>query len=203
MFLNPKPIYDAAAEFDNLPGIGPRAALRFAYWLVTQPKEKIRRFAQALLALSEGVTRCSVCGAWSETPICSICSDTKRDKSVLCVVATNQDLRVIEESAAYKGIYHVLGGLLDPIEGVTPETLAISQLTKRLMSSESGISEIILAFDPDVRGDTTALFLIKKLEPLELNVSRLARGLPNGAQLEYADGATVASALANRKNTVN
>lgn len=202
MFSNPKPLSDAAAEFDNLPGVGPRAALRFAYWLVTQPREKIRRFAQALLALSEGVTRCNVCGAWSETPICSICSDPKRDRSVLCVVATNQDLRVIEESSAYKGIYHVLGGLLDPIEGVTPETLAISQLTKRLMASDSGISEIILAFDPDVRGDTTALFLIKKLEPLALNVSRLARGLPNGAQLEYADGATVASALANRKKTL-
>lgn len=198
----PPAIRDAAAEFDGLPGVGPRAALRFAYWLVTLPRERIRRFAQAVLSLSESVVRCAVCGMWSDKPVCSICSDPARDKSQLCVVATNQDLQVIEESGAFKGVYHILGGLLDPIEGRTPETLAINELVKRLRASDSPIREIIFAFDPDVNGDTTALYLINQLKDIPVTISRLARGLPSGAQIEYADGATVADALANRrKNT--
>jgi recombination protein RecR len=196
----PPAIRDAAAEFDGLPGVGPRAALRFAYWLVTLPRERIRRFAQAVLALSESVVRCSVCGMWSDKPVCSICSDPARDKHQLCVVATNQDLQVIEESSAFKGVYHVLGGLLDPIEGRTPDTLAINELLKRLRATDSQIRELILAFDPDVNGDTTALYLMNQLKGIPVTISRLARGLPSGAQIEYADGATVADALANRRN---
>ena len=197
----PKLINDVAAEFDNLPGVGPRAALRFTYWLVTQSKEKIARFARALLALSEGVVRCRVCGAWSEKEVCSICEDQSRDRAFLCVVATNQDLRVIEESGAFKGLYHVLGGLLDPIEGRTPESLAIGELANRLSDPASPTREVILAFDPDVRGDTTAFYLAKRLANIPVAISRLARGLPTGAQIEYADGATVADALDNRRKT--
>jgi recombination protein RecR len=197
----PPAIRDAAAEFDGLPGIGPRAALRYAYWLVTQPKERIRRFAQAILALMETVTRCSVCGMWTDKQPCAICSDPARDKTQLCVVATNQDLHVIEDSGAFKGMYHILGGLLDPIEGRTPETLSIQDLLKRVRSEGSPIRELILAFDPDVNGDTTALYLMNQLNGLPVTISRLARGLPSGAQIEYADGATVADALANRRGT--
>lgn len=197
----PSALRDAAAEFDGLPGVGPRAALRFAYWLVTQPKERVRRFAQALLALAEGIVRCDVCGMWSDKPVCSICSDPARDRTQLCVVATSQDMQVIEDSGGFKGIYHILGGLLDPIEGRTPETLGISALLKRLNDPASAVREVILAFDPDVSGDTTALYIAKQISRVPITVSRLARGLPTGAQIEYADVATVADALANRKKS--
>lgn len=197
----PGAIRDAAAEFDNLPGVGPRAALRYAYWLMTQPKERIRRFAQALIALVEGIMRCEICGLWSEKPICPICSDQTRDHSQLCAVATSQDLQVIEESGVYKGVYHILGGLLDPIEGRTPETLSIAALVKRIKDPGANIRELILAFDPDVSGDTTALYISRQLSNLPISITRLARGLPTGAQIEYADGATVADALANRRKT--
>lgn len=195
----PSAIQDVAAEFDGLPGVGPRAALRYAYWLVTLPKERIRRFAQALLTLADGVVRCHICGAWSDRPTCLICSDSKRDHTLLCVVATSQDLQVIEDSGAFKGVYHVLNGLLDPIEGRTPETLNIAALLKRLQDSSTEIREVILAFDPDVSGDTTALYLTRQLSAISLSISRLARGLPTGAQIEYADSNTMSDALENRR----
>jgi recombination protein RecR len=195
----PSSISDAAAEFDKIPGIGPRAALRYVYWLVTQPKESLKRFAQALAALADNVKRCETCGTWSEQQVCSICANPARDASVLCVVATSQDLRVIEISGAFKGVYHVLGGLLDPISGRTPETLSIQKLKERLAAPDAKIKEVILAFDPDVSGDTTALYLTKHLSGLPITISRLARGLPTGAQLEYADSSTLADALKNRK----
>lgn len=197
----PKSLHDAAAEFDGLPGVGPRAALRYANWLLTQPRERIRRFAQSLMALADGVVRCTVCGTWSDRELCSICSDRGRDPSLLCVVATSQDLNVIEDSGAFRGLYHVLGGLLDPIEGRTPETLSIHKLFERLKSPTSDVREVILALDPDVSGDTTALYITKQLESLPISFTRLARGLPTGAQIEYADATTVADALTNRRKT--
>lgn len=199
MSRTPNAISDAAAEFDGIPGVGPRAALRYAFWLVSQPKERILRFAQALLALADGVVRCRACGAWSERETCDVCTDPKRDRSLLCVVATDQDLRVIEGSGAFKGAYHVLGGLLDPIEGRTPETLAVGKLIDRIRDQASGIAEVILAFDPDVRGDTTALYIARQLNGSPVSITRLARGLPTGAQIEYADEITVADAFANRR----
>ena len=195
----PSAVNNTAAEFDKIPGIGPRAALRYTYWLVTQPKESLKRFAQALTSLTENVQRCRTCGTWSEQEVCSICANQNRDANVLCVVATSQDLRVIEVSGAFKGFYHVLGGLLDPISGRTPETLSINRLKERLLAPDSKIKEVILAFDPDVSGDTTALYLTKLLSGLPVTISRLARGLPTGAQLEYADSSTLADALRNRK----
>ncbi|MBI4138946.1 recombination protein RecR [Candidatus Uhrbacteria bacterium] len=197
----PRNIQNVAAEFDGLPGIGPRAALRFAYWLAAQPKERLKRFAQALLGLSEGISRCRICGNWSEGETCSICADTSRDRTVLCVVATPQDLNVVEGSGSHTGLYHVLGDLLDPIEGRTPETIRLKELFVRIGEQGAGIKEIILAFDPDVRGDTTALYIARQLAGTNVAITRLARGLPTGAQLEYADGATVAEALENRRKT--
>jgi recombination protein RecR len=199
MSRTPNAIGEAAAEFDGIPGIGPRAALRYAFWLVAQPKERIRRFAQALLALADGVVRCRSCGVWSERETCDICADPKRDRTLLCVAATDQDMRVIESSGAFKGTYHVLGGLLDPIEGRTPETLAVGRLISRIRDPASGIAEVILAFDPDVRGDTTALYIARQLSGSPVSVTRLARGLPTGAQIEYADEITVADAFVNRR----
>lgn len=200
MSATPKPIHDVAAAFDRLPGVGPRAALRYAYWLAAQSKDELKRFGRSLDALTEGVAHCPVCGMWTDATGCPICTDSKRDRSILCVVSTSQDVRVIEESAAFKGRYHVLGGLIDPIEGRTPETLNIANLIARLRDTSSGITEIILALDPDVSGDTTALYLTKQLSTFPVPVTRLARGLQNGAQIEYADGTTIADALKNRRN---
>lgn len=195
----PKPIHDAAAAFDSLPGIGPRAALRYAYWLAAQPKEFVRRFGQTIERLTDGVTRCAVCGMWADAERCSICIDPKRETSSLCVVATSQDVRIIEESGAFKGRYHVLGGLIDPIEGRTPDMLNIPKLVERVRSSQPAIQEILLALDPDISGDTTALYLIKRMSGLPVTVTRLARGLQHGAQIEYADGTTIADAIQNRR----
>lgn len=194
----PDPIRNAAAAFDGLPGVGPRAALRYAYWLVTQPHDVIARFSRAVGALAEQIHRCETCGQWSDRSPCAICSDPRRDISTLCVVASSPDVRVVEDTGAFQGKYHVLGGTIDPIEGRTPETLRIASLESRI-KNEPAIKEVILALDADVPGDVTALYLKKKLEPLGVKITRLARGLPSGAALEYADASTLADALLNRK----
>lgn len=203
MPLTPDAIHRAAAAFDGLPGVGPRAALRYAYWLVTQPRDTIARFADALVRLADGVVRCAECGLWSDSSPCGICKDGTRDPSVLCVVANPQDMRVIEDSGAFKGRYHVLGGTLDPVSGRTPDTLWIAPLLQKASDPSSPIQEIILAFDPDIPGDTTALYLKKQLlaalNGRTLRLTRLARGLPNGAALEYADEMTIADALEHRR----
>ncbi len=195
----PEPIQNAAAAFDALPGVGPRAALRYAYWLVTQPKEVIERFSRSLQTLADEVRHCDVCGQWSDRSPCGICSDPKREASQICVVATSQDIKSVEETGVFKGIYHVLGGTIDPIEGRTPDTLRIKELLSRVQMPV--IKEVILALDADVQGDVTALYLKKQLSALPLRVTRLARGLPTGAALEYADAHTLADALQNRKET--
>ncbi len=197
----PDSIQQAAAAFDRLPGVGPRAGLRYAYWLVTQPKDVIERFARSIQGLSTGVTTCQVCFQWAEESPCRVCRDPQRDPKTLCVVATSQDVRVVEETNVFKGKYHVLGGTLDPIEGRTPETLTIRQLMTRLQHPEQPVQELILAFDADIPGDTTALYLRKQVAHLPIRMTRLARGLPTGASLEYADAHTLADALINRKET--
>lgn len=197
----PQPIHDAAGAFDSLPGVGPRAALRYAYWLVTQPKEVIARFAKTLERLADQIITCEICHEWAESSPCTICRDSSRDLTILCVVATSQNLRTIEDTGAFKGRYHVLGGLLDPIEGKTPDTLNITSLLKRVRESQTPIQELILAFDADLQGDTTALYLRKQLSEFPLRITRLARGLPTGASLEYADAYTLTDALKNRRET--
>lgn len=199
----PDPIHNAAAAFDSLPGVGPRAALRYAYWLVTQPKEAILKFAKQIETLASQVTTCEQCFQWADRSPCTICRDSSRDASTLCVVATSQDVRVIEETGVFKGRYHVLGGTLDPIEGRTPETLKITQLASRITHQGPIIKEIILALDADIKGDTTALYIKKQLTNLPVRITRLARGLPTGAFLEYADAHTLADALVNRKEDKN
>ncbi len=197
----PEPIHDAAGAFDSLPGVGPRAALRYAYWLVTQPRETIERFARTIHKLSSAIAHCSICHQWSGRSPCSICTNSSRDQATLCVLATSQDVQSVEETGVFKGRYHVLGGTLDPIEGRTPDTLTIASLLSRLRDPSSTIREVILALDADLPGDTTALYLKKQLTPLSLKITRLARGLPTGAALEYADAHTLADALVNRKES--
>jgi recombination protein RecR len=197
--LVPRSIDELAKMFDRLPGVGPRAALRYAYWLAGQPKPLILQFAEILNRLAQKITPCSVCGMWTDESSCAICRDPERDKSLLCVVANSQDIRVMEDASIYRGKYHVLGGLIDPIEGKTAEHLTIPKLLQRIANSDPQINEVILALDPDVSGDTTALFLTRQLNNLNVTVSRLARGIPTGAQIEYADEATITDAYLNRR----
>jgi len=136
---------------------------------------------------------------WTDSSPCSICSDPRRDAGLLCVVANSQDVRVMEDAGIYQGKYQVLGGLIDPIEGRTPETLQINKLLERIKEPGAKIREIILALDPDVQGDTTAMYLMRQLSGFELTVTRLARGIPTGAQIEYADEATITDAFLNRR----
>lgn len=201
MSLLPLPIQQAAAAFDRLPGVGPRAALRYAYWLVTQPKEVIEQFARGIDGLSKDVSSCSVCHQWTDQAICRICRDPKRDPKTICVVAMSPDVRVIEDTGMFQGRYHVLGGTIDPIEGRTPDTLTIQYLLERIRTAEPAITEIIFALDTDIPGDTTTLYLRKRLEGANIKLTRLARGLPTGASLEYADATTVADAMKNRKES--
>ncbi len=195
----PPAIQEAAASFDRLPGIGPRAALRYAYWLAAQPKDFIERFARSLQILASSMVVCESCHQLSDTSPCLICRDPKRDQKSICVVASSQDIRALEDTAAFNGRYHVLGGTLDPIEGRRPETLKIQELVERIRSSQPPISEVILGLDTDLPGDTTALYITKQLEGLSVRITRLARGLPSGASLEYADANTLSDALKHRK----
>lgn len=197
----PKPIQDAADAFDTLPGVGPRAALRYAYWLATQPKDLVRQFAKVIHAVTEDLQRCRICGMWSDAPTCSICVDPERDLAILCVVAATQDIRIIEDAGIYRGRYHVTNGTIDPIEGRTPDTLNIPSLLQRLSTSPD-IREVILAFDPDLNGDATSSYLSRQLKNTNLKISRLARGIQHGAQLEYADGTTISDALENRRQII-
>lgn len=197
----PRSIRELADMLDRLPGVGPRAALRYAYWLATQPKTNIRQFADTLSQLAAKIMPCQVCGLWTDTSPCSICSDPRRDAGLLCVVANSQDVRVMEDAGIYQGGYHVLGGLLDPIEGKTPEMLQIGKLLEKIKNPENNIREVILALDPDVQGDTTAMYLMRQLAGLPVTISRLARGIPTGAQIEYADEATITDAYLNRRTS--
>ena len=197
----PEPIRRVIAAFDQLPGIGPRAASRFAYWLIGQPKEQIQSFAKALLALAEHVRTCDICHQWSDQNPCSICADSKRHSNVICVVAYSPDVKHIEDTGVCSGRYHVLGGAIDPIEGRTPESLHIKSLLKRVEDPANATEEIILAMDTDIAGDTTAMYLQRELTGKNIKVTRLARGLPTGAALEYADANTLADALQNRRES--
>lgn len=198
----PEPIERASAAFDSLPGLGPRASLRYVSWLATQPKETIMAFARSIEALAHAIHRCQICHQWTDQDPCRICRDTNRDATLLCLVATSQDIRPLEDSGAFKGKYHVLNGTLDPLEGRGVEHLTIPSLLERLSKQEPKIQEVLIALDADVPGDATTLFLQRTLAPFaNLKISRLARGLPSGASLEYADPLTLMDAITNRKTT--
>jgi len=178
-------IDDLAAELAKLPGIGRKTALRLTYHLLKQPAEQNRRLADALSALTEG-------------ELCSICSDPRRDPALICVVEEASDITAIERAGEFRGLYHVLGGRLSPLDGIGPENLHIDDLVRRVASSE--IREVILATNPSLEGEATALYVQRQLASRPITVSRIARGLPVGGDLEYADGVTIAQALAARRS---
>lgn len=195
----PEPIQNAVAALSRLPGVGPKTALRFVYYLLKQPKSDIHSIARQISNLAEQVKICERCFMYAEQIPCSICTDGKRDPSILCIVEESRDIATIEATKAFSGLYHVLGGTLNPIEGATPETLRIRELKERIENET--ISEIILALSPNVHGETTMLYLSKNLQDKVPTITRLARGLPIGATLEYADEITLSDALKGRKSS--
>ncbi|WP_320674850.1 recombination mediator RecR [Prochlorococcus sp. MIT 1341] len=190
-----RPLARLIDQFERLPGIGPRTAQRLALYLLRQPEEKTRSFADALLAARSQVGQCQRCFHLSSEPLCEICKSSSRKNDLLCVIADSRDLLALERTREYKGFYHVLGGLISPLDGVGPEMLMISSLVRRV--DQEGIAEVILALPPSVEGDTTSLYLSKLIKPFA-KVSRIAYGLPMGSELEYADEVTLARALEGR-----
>lgn len=191
-------IEELVAEFARLPGIGRKTAQRLTYFLLKQPREETARLARSLAALGDRVRSCSSCGNLTEQDPCAICADARRDQSVVCVVEEASDVLAIERAGEYRGLYHVLGGRLSPLDGVGPEALNIPSLQRRVENG-SGVREVILATNPSVEGEATAHYLERALRPLGVSVSRLARGLPMGGELEYADGETIAQSLSARR----
>jgi recombination protein RecR len=191
-----RPLARLIDQFERLPGIGPRTAQRLALHLLRQPEEQIRAFADALLAARSQVGQCRSCFHLSAEPLCEICRNEERNTGVICVVADSRDLLALERTHEFRGQYHVLGGLISPMDGVGPELLQIQPLVARV--SRDNASEVILALTPSVEGDTTSLYLARLLRPFT-SVSRIAYGLPMGSELEYADEVTLARALEGRR----
>lgn len=191
-------IDDLAEEFARLPGIGRKTALRLTYHLLKRPPDEVRRLARALEGVVERVRSCSRCGNLTEADPCALCQNPRRDGTLVCVVEEASDIPAIERTGEYRGLYHVLGGRLSPLEGVGPGELNIQSLLARI-GPGSEVREVILATNPSVEGEATALYLQKLIRPLGVRVTRLARGLPVGGDLEYADGVTIAEALAGRR----
>ena len=192
-------IDDLTGELARLPGIGRKTALRLTYHLLKQPKEQSRRLAEALRTLSDKVRACSRCFNLTEEELCVICRDPRRDPTLICVVEEAADIGAIERAGEYRGHFHVLGGRLSPLDGVTPDDLTIPQLVRRIEQVESGVREVILATNPSLEGEATALYVQRQLASFPLSVTRIARGLPVGGDLEYADGVTIAQALSARR----
>ncbi|HEX6966146.1 MAG TPA: recombination mediator RecR [Gemmatimonadaceae bacterium] len=190
-------IDELATELSKLPGIGRKTALRLTYHLLKQPPEESRRLARILSELSARVRRCSVCANLTEDDPCAICADPRRDQGLLCVVEEASDIGAIERAGEFRGVYHVLGGRLSPLDGVGPEDLAVGQLVDRVTSG--AVREVIIATNPSLEGEATALYVQRQVAPLGPIVTRIARGIPVGGDLEYADGVTIAQALSARR----
>ena len=194
-----KPLSKLIAHFEKFPGIGPRTAQRLALFILKQPESSIRDFSKALLEAHSNVGRCKKCFNLTSEEECEICRNTERDQKIICVVAETKDLLALERAREFKGVYHVIGGLISPMDSIGPELLEIRSLIERVSKSE--VDEIILALTPSVEGDTTSLYIGKLLTPFT-KVTRIAYGLPMGSELEYVDEITLARALEGRTNSI-
>ena len=193
---NALPLELLAEEFAKLPGIGLKTAQRLAYSIISRPEEDVERFANALLAAKRDIHYCPCCQNLTDLEMCPICADDERDHSVICVVESPKDVTALERTGEYTGVYHVLHGLLDPLAGVGAEQLTVKELLARL--KDDTVKEVIMAMNPTVEGEATAMYLAKLIKPLGIRVTRLASGLPVGASLEYADETTLYRALSGR-----
>ena len=194
-------IQDLIDELGRLPGVGPKSAQRIAFHIIQSDRVDVTRLAEVLKTVKERVKFCIICGNISEEDLCKICRDPRRDKTAICVVEESKDVLAIEKTREFKGTYHVLGGAISPIDGVGPENLRIKELMKRL--SDTTISEVIIATDPNLEGEATATYLTRLIKPLGVKVSRLASGLPVGGDLEYADEITLGRAFEGRRSYDN
>jgi recombination protein RecR len=186
-------------ELSRLPGIGSKTALRLVHHLMKGSREEPRRIARALIDLAEKVRACEVCGNFTEQEVCEICRSPRRDRSVLCVVEEAFEVSAIERTGEYRGLFHVLGGRLSPLDGIGPDELNVASLLDRIQKSDGEIREVIVATNASVEGEATSVFLEQEIRPLGPRVTRLARGIPVGSDLEYVDGTTIAQALAGRR----
>lgn len=186
-------------ELSRLPGIGKKTALRLVHHLMKSSKEDPRRLASALVDLADKVRECELCGNFSEDEVCEICRSPRRDRSVLCVVEEAFEVGAIERTGQYRGLFHVLGGRLSPLDGIGPDELNVAKLLQRIDEADGEIREVIVATNSSVEGEATSVFLEQEIRPLGPRVTRLARGIPVGSDLEYVDGTTIAQALAGRR----
>ena len=195
-FMYTRPLARLIEHFQHLPGVGPKTAQRLALHILKRPEAEVAALAQALIDAKKQVGTCSVCGHLSADPLCDICSSPKRDNGLICVVSDSRDLIALEKTREYKGKYHVLGGLISPIDGIGPEQLNIKALVQRVSKQEA--REVIMAIAPSVEGETTTLYVAHLIKPFT-KVTRIAFGLPMGGDLEYADEVTLARALEGRR----
>ncbi len=194
--IYPKAIAALIEQFQKFPSVGPKSAQRMAFYLLRMPTADVESFAKAIIEAKHNTQTCDVCFNLSAASPCEICSSTQRDRSVICVVSETKDLIAIEKTNEYKGLYHVLQGLISPIDGIGAEDIRIKELLNRLTNEE--VKEIFLALSPSVEGEATSLYLTRLIKPFGIKVSRIAFGLPVGADLEYADEMTIAKAIEGR-----
>lgn len=192
-----KLLADAVEQLSSLPGIGAKSALRFALHLLEQPLPNVERFSNSILAMRSELKRCQVCHMISDSSLCSICNDSSRDNSLICVVESIRDVLSIENSGEYRGVYHILGGIISPLEGVSPSDLNIGSLEERV--KEGAVKELLIALSTTMEGETTSFFLYRKLVPYGVEFSTIARGVGFGDNLEYTDQMTLARSIANRQ----
>jgi recombination protein RecR len=192
-----EPITRLIEELNRLPGIGPKSAQRLTYYLLQSPPEKVESLAKALLNLKQNLKLCSICFNITDLDPCALCSDQERDHNRICVVEEPADILALERTKKYNGLYHVLHGVISPADGVGPDELKMAELLNRL--NEGNISEVILATNPNAEGEATAMYLHSVISPMGISVTRLARGLPYGGDLEYADDLTLSRALEGRQ----
>jgi recombination protein RecR len=198
MATTPRAVSRLIEEFHRLPGIGPKTAQRLTFYLLRAPKDQADALAQALTQLKDRITTCAICANIAEENPCAICRDDSRDRSIVCVVEEPLDVLAIERTREYRGLYHVLHGAISPVEGIGPDDLKIQELLTRIQR-DPGIKEIVLATNPNLEGEATAMYLERLIKPLGIRMTRLARGLPVGGDLEYADEVTLTRALEGRR----
>ncbi len=191
------PVSRLIEEFSKLPGVGPKSAQRLTYYLLRASQEDAQALAQAILEVKEKIILCSVCQNITDSDPCAICNNDQRDRGIICVVEEPLDILALERTGSYRGMYHVLHGVISPMDGIGPDDLKVRELLARLKSDE--VREVIMATNPNLEGEATSMYLTRLISPLGLKVTRLARGLPMGADLEYADNVTLARALEGRQ----
>ncbi len=193
---NVAPLQRLVEQFERLPGIGSKTAQRLAYFVLNMPSERAKEFSDAIMEAHQKIRRCEICCNFSDQEKCPICRNDSRDKSTICVVETPRDAIALEGTGEYKGTYHVLHGVISPLNGIGPDQLCIKQLLSRLNNGE--VNEVIMATNPTVEGEATAMYISRLLKPLGIRITRLAYGIPVGGDLEYADDVTLARALEGR-----